>query len=141
MKFGETSKIYSLNKSTYVNLRWIAYTGQLLTILLVQFFFKYEFDYLTCILIIFISILTNLYLNFKIKENQLNNFNSTIFLSYDILQLAILFFFTGGITNPFIVLLIVPAVFSSQYLKVKNSILLVTFTVLILIISLKMKII
>ena len=128
MKFGETSKIYSLNKSTYVNLRWIAYTGQLLTILLVQFFFKYEFDYLTCILIIFISILTNLYLNFKIKENQLNNFNSTIFLSYDILQLAILFFFTGGITNPFIFLIIIPAVFSSQYLNINSSIILLSIT-------------
>ena len=89
MKFIETSKIYSLNKSTYVNLRWIAYSGQLITILLVQFFFQYKFDYLLCISIIFISILTNLYLIFKIKENQLNNFFSSIFLTYDIFHLQI----------------------------------------------------
>ena len=128
MKFIETSKIYSLNKSTYVNLRWIAYSGQLITILLVQFFFKYKFDYLLCISIIFISILTNLYLSFKIKEIQLNNFLSTIFLAYDILQLLFLFFLTGGITNPFIFLIIIPAVFSSQYLNIKSSIILVLIT-------------
>ncbi len=92
MKFQETSNLYSLNKSTYVNLRWIAYIGQLIAILIVQFFLKYEFNYFYCISIILLSILTNLYLRFKIKENQLNNFNSTVFLSYDILQLGLLFF-------------------------------------------------
>ena len=37
MKFKETSKKYSLNKSTYINLRWIAYIGQLITIFVVEF--------------------------------------------------------------------------------------------------------
>ena len=133
MKFLETSKIYALNKSTYINLRWIAYTGQLATIFLVQFFFEFQFNYLPCIFVIFISVLTNLYLNFRIKENQLNNLFSTIFLIYDILQLSILFFFTGGITNPFIFLIIIPAVFSSQYLNIKSSIILVFITSILLI--------
>ena len=133
MKFKETSKIYALNKSTYVNLRWIAYTGQLVTILLVQFFFEFKFNYLPCIYIIFVSVLTNLYLNFKIKENQLNNFISTIFLAYDIFQLSILFFLTGGIRNPFIFLIIIPAVFSSQFLNIKSSIILVSITTTVLI--------
>ena len=128
MKFGETSKVYSFNKSTYVNLRWIAYAGQLITILLVEFFFKFNFDYLTCISIIFISVLSNLYLKFKIKENQLNNFSSTLFLGFDIIQLGILFFFTGGITNPFTFLIIIPAVFSSQFLNIKSSVILVFLT-------------
>ncbi len=134
MKFQETSNLYSLNKSTYVNLRWIAYIGQLAAILIVQFFFKYKFDYFYCISIIFFSVLTNLYLRFEIKENQLNNFNSTIFLSYDILQLGLLFFLTGGVTNPFIFLIIIPAVFSSQYLYIWSSVILVLFIILVLII-------
>ena len=95
MKFREASKKYILNKSTYINLRWIAYIGQLVTVLLVQFLFEFKFNYLPCIFVIFISILTNLYLIFKIKENQLNNFFSSIFLTYDIFQLGILFFFYG----------------------------------------------
>jgi len=133
MKFFETSKLFSLNKSTYVNLRWIAYIGQLIAILFVEFILNFNFNYFICILIIFISVLSNLYLQFKVKENQINNFISTVYLSFDILQLGLLFFFTGGITNPFIFLIIVPAVFSSQYLNIWSSILLVAFIIFILI--------
>ena len=49
MKFLETSKIYSLNKSTYINLRWFSYIGQLTVILIVQFFeseFYFPFEFL-----------------------------------------------------------------------------------------------
>ena len=134
MRFFETSNLYSLNKSTYVNLRWIAYIGQLIAILLVQFLLNFKFNYFICISIIFFSVLTNLYLKFKIKENQLNNSVSTIYLSYDILQLGLLFFFTGGITNPFIFLIIIPAVFSSLYLNIWSSIILVTFIIIVLIV-------
>ena len=133
MKFLKTSKLYSLNKSTYVNLRWIAYIGQISAILIVRFLFEYKFNYFICILIIFFSVLTNLYLQFKIKDNQLNNSTSTMYLSYDIFQLGILLFFTGGVTNPFIFLILVPAVFSSQYLHFLSSIILVAFITLILI--------
>ena len=119
------SNLFSLNKSTYVNLRWIAYTGQIITILIVQFILEYNFNYLICISIVFFSILTNINLQFKIQENQLNNTTSSIYLSYDILQLGVLFFFTGGITNPFIFLILIPAVFSSQYLHFLSSVILV----------------
>ena len=133
MELSKASNLYSLNKSTYINLRWIAYIGQTITILLVQFFFEYNFNYLNCLLIVFLSILTNINLQFKIKENQLNNTTSSIYLSYDILQLGVLFFFTGGITNPFVFLIIIPAVFSSQYLHFLNSFVLVTVITIILI--------
>ncbi len=134
MKFLKTSNLYSLNKSTYVNLRWIAYIGQISAILIVQFFLEYKFDYFFCISIIFFSVLTNLYLQFKIKDNQINNFTSTIYLSYDILQLGTLLFFTGGVTNPFVFLILVPAVFSSQYLHFISSIILVAFIIIILLV-------
>ena len=133
MKFFQTSNLYSLNKLTYINLRWIAYIGQISAIFIVQFILKYEFNYFACTSIIFISVLTNLYLQFKIKDNQLNNFTSTMYLSYDILQLGILLFFTGGVTNPFVFLILVPAVFSSQYLHFLSSIILVGFITIILI--------
>ena len=56
MEFTKASNLYSLNKNTYVNLRWIAYIGQLTAILIVQFYLKYEFKYFICISIIFFSI-------------------------------------------------------------------------------------
>ncbi len=132
MKFLETSKLYSLNKSTYINLRWIAYIGQLSAILIVEFFLQFKFNYLTCISIICLGILTNIYLIFKVKENQLSNFSATSYLSYDIGQLGLLIYLTGGITNPFIFLIIIPSIFSGQYLNIGSSIILVTLTILIL---------
>ena len=132
MRFLKSSNLYFLNKSTYVNLRWIAYTGQLTAILFVQFILNFKFNYFSCICIILISVLSNFYLHFRIKENQLSNLISTIYLIFDILQLGLLFFLTGGITNPFIFLIIVPAVFSSQYLNIFSSIILVLLTILIL---------
>jgi len=132
MKFLETSNLYSLNKSTYINLRWISYIGQFTAILIVEFFLKFEFNYLVCISVVFLSILTNLYLIFKIKYHQLNNFVATSYLSYDIGQLGFLLYLTGGITNPFIFLIIIPSVFSAQYLNIWSSVVLVTFTSLTL---------
>ena len=133
MEFVKTSDLYSLNKSTYVNLRWIAYIGQISAILIVQFYLKYNFDYFICISIVFFGVLTNLILQFRIKNNQLNNNVSTIYLIFDILQIATLLFFTGGVTNPFVFLIIIPAVFSSQYLHFLSSIILVAIITIILI--------
>ncbi len=133
MKFSETSNLYSLNKSTYVNLRWIAYIGQLFAILIVEFILKFKFNYTICISIIFLSVITNFYLQFRIKKNQLTSLISTTYLVFDIIQLGFLFFYTGGITNPFIFLIIIPAVFSSQYISIFSSILLVVLTILNLI--------
>ena len=132
MELIKTSNLYSLNKSTYVNLRWIAYIGQIIAVLFVQFFLEFNFNYVICILIILFSILTNFFLQFRIKENQLNNSSSTIYLTYDILQLGILLFFTGGVTNPFIFLILIPAVFSSQYLHFFSSLLLVLLIMIVL---------
>ena len=132
MKFFDNSETYILNKSTYVNLRWIAFIGQILSIFIVEFILNFKFNYLPCLAIIFLGVLTNIILQFKVKQNQIGNNLSLIYLMYDILQLGLLFYLTGGITNPFIFLIIIPAVFSSQYLKIKSSVILVFLTMVTL---------
>ena len=133
MKFIENSDVFTLNRTTYVNLRWIAFIGQILSIFVVQFILNFKFNYIPCLIIIGLGVITNFFLQFKIRKNQINNFVSSIYLTYDILQLGFLFFLTGGIKNPFIFLIIIPAVFSSQYLSIKSSIMLVVLTISILI--------
>ena len=115
MKFSEffTSKdSVQLDKKTLVVLRWIALGGQYLTISVVYFIFKFELPFFYCFVVIFVGVLTNIYLQFKFKKNQLNNFASTFFLFYDLIQLSLLLYLTGGITNPFAILLIVPSIVS-----------------------------
>ena len=75
MKFSEvfTSKdTIQLDKKTLVILRWIALVGQYLTIGIVYFFFKFELPFFYCSTVIFIGILSNVYLQFKFKK-KINN--------------------------------------------------------------------
>ena len=137
MKFSEffTSKDnINLDKKTLVTLRWIALVGQYLTISIVFFIFKFELPFFYCSLIIFIGVLTNLYLQFKFKKNQLNNFASTFCLFYDLFQLSFLLYLTGGITNPFSILLIVPAIVASTFLTLRSTLNLSITTVGILLV-------
>jgi len=137
MKFSEffTSKDnIQLDKKTLVILRWIALVGQYATISIVFFIFKFELPFLYCSIIIFFGILSNLYLQFRFKKNQLNNFTSTFCLFYDLFQLSLLLYLTGGITNPFSLLLIVPAIVSSTFLTLKSTINLSITTVAILVV-------
>ena len=134
MKFFETSKYFSLKKSTYATLRWIGILGQLISINLVYFLLDLKFDFLTANLIIFVGILSNFYLIFIYKKVQISERSSFIFLLIDILQLAILLYLTGGISNPFIIFLIIPSVFSSSNLGFKISLFLVLITTLLILI-------
>ena len=134
MKFFETSKYFSLKKSTYATLRWIGILGQLISINLVYYLFDLRFDFFTANLIILVGILSNFYLIFIYKKVQISERSSFIFLLIDILQLAILLYLTGGISNPFIIFLIIPSVFSSSNLGFKISLFLVLITTLLILI-------
>tara|TARA_B110000438_G_C15786982_1_gene638875 strand:- start:252 stop:1538 length:1287 start_codon:yes stop_codon:yes gene_type:complete len=137
MRFSEffTSKDnINLDKKTLVTLRWIALVGQYLTINIVYFIFKFELPFFYCFFVISVGVLTNFYLQFKFKKNQLNNFASTFFLFYDLFQLSMLLYLTGGITNPFTILLIVPAIVASTFLSLRSTIGLSVTTVIILIV-------
>ena len=93
MKFFETSKYHSLKKSTYINLRWIGIIGQLFSIYLVYFFFKFDFDFFYANLIILIGVISNLYLIFFYKKTQLSDRSALTFLLIDIIQLGFLIYF------------------------------------------------
>ena len=79
MKFSDvfTSKDnIQLDKKTLVVLRWIAISWtDTITISIVYFVFKFELPFFYCTLIILLGTLTNFYLQFKEKKNQLSNFS------------------------------------------------------------------
>ncbi len=111
----------NLDKKTLIILRWIAIFGQIAAIYLVKFFLKFELPVFLCSYVIFVGALSNLYLSLWYTRNELNNFHSTIILFYDLLQLATLLYLTGGIKNPFVIFLIVPAIVSSTLLNLKST--------------------
>ena len=122
----------NLDKKTLVFLRWIAIFGQLFSVNLVYFFLNLEFPVLLCHLIILFGFLTNLFLQFGFKATLLKDLYSSSILMYDLIQLSILLFLTGGIFNPFAILLIVPTIFSSTFLSMGSTIILGTSTIILL---------
>ena len=137
MKFFETSRSFNLNKPTYIKLRWIAIIGQLLTVNLVAFYFNFKFNYILSNTIIIFSAISNCYLIYFHKEQHLNNLMAFTFLNADIFQLSFLFYLTGGITNPFIIFLIIPCVFSSTNLDLRTNLLLCLITIISIVILTK----
>ena len=128
MKFSETSKYYTLKKSTYISLRWIGIIGKIFSVYIVYFYFDFDFDFIYSNLIIFVGVVSNIYLIFFYKKTQLSDRSAFIYLFIDIMQLSGLIYLTGGIVNPFIIFLIIPSVFASSNLSFRTNILLVFIT-------------
>jgi two-component system sensor histidine kinase RegB len=128
MKFFETSKYFSLKKSTYITLRWIGFFGQLLAIYTVHRLLEFEFNFLLANLVILVGILSNLFLIYIYKKTQLSERSAFIFLIIDILQLTFLLYLTGGVANPFIIFLIIPSIFSSFNLGFRINVFIVVIT-------------
>ena len=134
MKFFETSEYHFFKKSIYINLRWIGIIGQLISVNFVYFYLNFEFDFISSNLVIFFGILSNLYLIFIYKKTQLSDRSAFIFLVIDIIQLGTLLYLTGGITNPFVIFLLIPSVFSASHLNFKTNFLLAFLSIISIIV-------
>ena len=131
-----TKENLNLDKNTLTILRYIAIFGQFFAINLVYFYLALPFPIELSYVIIFVGLCTNFYLQFGIKINQLKDLYASFFLVYDLIQLSILLYLTGGIFNPFSFLLIIPAIVSSTFLSMGTTIILGFITsILLLIIS------
>ncbi len=122
----------NLDRKTLIILRWIAILGQLSAINLVYFYLDLDFPIKVAHLIIFIGFLTNLFLQFRFKSIQIKDFNASIFLFYDLIQLSLLLYLTGGISNPFTILMIIPTIVSSTFLSMGTTIILGFVTMIFL---------
>ena len=135
MKFSTLFRLgenLNLDRKTLIILRWIAITGQLTAINLVYFYLGLKFPILEAHLIILLGFATNIFLQFKIKTIQLRDFYASLFLTYDLVQLSILLYLTGGISNPFSILMIIPTIVSSTFLSMGTTIILGFFTIIFL---------
>ncbi len=119
-----TKENLNLDKSTLTILRYIALFGQFIAINIVFFYLDLKFPIKESYVIISIGLLTNLFLQFKIKVNQLKDTYASLFLLYDLFQLSALLYLTGGILNPFSILMIIPTIVSSTFLSMGTTIIL-----------------
>ena len=111
-----------LRLQTIVRLRWFAVVGQLLAVSIVQFGLQFEFPFGLCLLLIAASAWLNVFLSVRYPARyRLSATFATVLLAYDILQLLALLYLTGGIENPFVVLIVGPVTVSAATLPPINT--------------------
>ena len=114
-----------LRLRTLIVLRWAAIIGQIVAITIAQRFFNLTLDLGLVYLVVSASVIANLIFIFVYPENKrLSELQSVLILLFDITQLALLLFLTGGLHNPFALLIVAPVTISATVLHIRSTVLL-----------------
>ena len=117
-----------------IKIRWIAIFGQILAIFFVTFIIKIEIPLYETLLIILLSVIVNFYSYFEERKNKsISNIKAFSFLLFDTLQLGFLLFLTGGIINPFSILILAPVITSASYLPALMTVILSKISIIIIV--------
>ena len=113
-----------LRLATIVRLRWIAILGQMVAICAVKFGFDFNLPLGSCLSFIALSAWLNVFLVVRFPaRHRLSIGHATLMLAYDLVQLAGLLYLTGGIENPFAMLMLAPVTVSAGSLPPRNTVL------------------
>lgn len=114
-----------LRLNTLIRLRWLAIVGQSAAVLLVAYGLEFPLPVSFCFALIACSAWLNLFLAFRYPATlRLEPLAAFGILVFDAAQLAGLLYVTGGLTNPFALLMTVPVVISATSLPVRLTLLL-----------------
>jgi len=120
---------------TLINIRWVAILGQFITISIVYFYFNFSFNIEYCYLLVLFSSFLNIFLQIRSKKTELlSNKQATFSILYDLFQLFGLLFLTGGLTNPFSILIVAPITIAAGFLNLRSSILIGFLSIVLIII-------
>lgn len=112
-----------LRLHTIVRLRWIAVLGQFAAICTVSFVLGFYVPIGACLTVIALSAWLNVFLAvWYPSRHRLSISYATGLLAYDIVQLAALLFLTGGMDNPFTMLMVAPVTVSAATLPLRNTV-------------------
>ncbi|MET4635696.1 ActS/PrrB/RegB family redox-sensitive histidine kinase [Kaistia defluvii] len=114
-----------LKLDTLVRLRWLAVIGQTATVVFVRFWLEYPMPIGLCLAAIALSAWLNLFIKIRYPSSlRLQGRTAALLLAYDVLQLSVLLSLTGGLQNPFAVLIIVPVIVSATTLAPRLTVML-----------------
>jgi two-component system sensor histidine kinase RegB len=107
-----------INLRTLILIRWIAIAGQASTILIVHYGLGFRLPLLPALGVVASSALLNLVLIvLRQWAARLGARNAALYLGYDVLQLAVLLYLTGGLQNPFSILILAPVTVAATILS------------------------
>ncbi|GLQ04916.1 ActS/PrrB/RegB family redox-sensitive histidine kinase [Sneathiella chinensis] len=106
-----------------VFIRWLAVLGQAFAIFLVQWGMHYDIPLIPAFLLVGASAVVNILVTLSYKSTaRLSDGGAILYLVYDALQLSGLLYLTGGLTNPFAILFLVPVTISATNLSLRGTI-------------------
>lgn len=109
---------------TLIVLRWVAIAGQVIAITVAQQLYNLQLELGLCILAIGISVVSNLLAIFVFPENKrLSEFENFLMVLFDLLQLGFLLYLTGGLNNPFALLVLAPVTISAAMMSLRSTLL------------------
>ena len=121
----------SVRLDTLVRLRWLAIIGQTTAVLAVQYGLDFDLPLIACLLAIALSAALNVGL--RLRFHMLRRLEAALaawVLAFDIVQLAVLLFLTGGLENPFAFLFLGPVLLSATALPPRSTLLLGALAIL-----------
>jgi len=105
-------------------LRWVAIVGQLTAILVGQYVYGLQLELGLCYFAVGLSVIGNLVAAFVFPENKrLSERENLSMVMFDLLQLGFLLFLSGGLHNPFALLLLGPVTVSAAVLTTRSTLL------------------
>jgi two-component system sensor histidine kinase RegB len=115
---------------TLVLVRWFAIAGQVLALVIGQQLYGLKLALGPCAIAIGLSVLTNLLAVVIFPDNRrLSEAETVLTLLFDTLQLSLLLAFTGGLNNPFALLILAPVTIAATVLPSRSTLLLASCAV------------
>jgi two-component system sensor histidine kinase RegB len=116
---------------TLLRLRWLAIIGQTIAVLVVYYVVEFQLPLWACLTVIALSAWLNIALRVRFSLTQrLEPTRAAWLLAFDIAELAVLLFLTGGLENPFAFLFLSPVLLSATALPPRITVILGAFAVL-----------
>lgn len=121
--FNSAARSKWLRLRTLIMLRWLAIFGQVAVIFIADRLLEIDLRLDLCATAIGISTAFNIVTTAIFPaNNRLSERNAVLTLLFDLFQLAFLLFLTGGLSNPFIVLMLAPVIISATALTLRATI-------------------
>jgi two-component system sensor histidine kinase RegB len=116
---------------TLILLRWMAIGGQLAAITVADWVYGVSLPLGLCYMAVGASVIANLISIFVYPQNKrLSELEAMLTLLFDLSQLAFLLYLTGGLTNPFALLILAPVTISASALELRTTLLLGALAIL-----------
>jgi len=117
---------------TLTRVRWLAVFGQIMALLIAYHGFGLRFNLALCLAVVGVSVLSNI-LSAAIfpRSRRLSEGETLLTLLFDTAQLSLLLFLTGGLGNPFALLLLAPVTIAATTLPLRSTLTLGLVTILL----------